>query len=105
MTRNANVLAKLSRPRLHSATARPRLFGRLDHLLRHAVVWIPGPPGAGKTTLMASYLDSRRLPAVWCQLDPGDRDPATFFYYLGLTAKQRAALPLLRPEHLADLSG
>ena len=38
--------------------------------------------GAGKTTLAASYLEEAGVPAIWHQIDPGDSDPATFFYYL-----------------------
>lgn len=75
-------LAKLSRPRLYDALARERLFSRLDELRRHPVVWIAGPHGAGKTTLVASYLEARKHRGIWYQLDAGDADVSTFFFYL-----------------------
>ena len=33
---------------------------------------------AGKTPLVATYLDARAIPSLWLQLDAGDADPATF---------------------------
>lgn len=99
-------LAKLTRPRLHHVLARNRLFAQLDESRAHAVVWVVGPPGSGKTALVASYIESARLPHVWYHLDGGDRDAATFFHYLSQAqaASRRAApLPLITPEHLADL--
>ena len=104
------VLAKLSRPKLFGALARERLFGVLDRHRAHPLIWVGGPPGAGKTTLVASYLETRRLDGFWYQVDSGDGDPATFFYYLGVAAAEvtRAKgkpLPLLTPEYLSDLPG
>jgi DNA-binding SARP family transcriptional activator len=64
-----------------------------------------GPPGAGKTTLVASYLVARKLPGLWYQVDQGDTDVATFFYYLARAAPgRRRALPLLRPEYRYGLA-
>jgi ATP/maltotriose-dependent transcriptional regulator MalT/DNA-binding SARP family transcriptional activator len=84
--------------------ARPRLFHRLDHH-RRPVTWVWGPPGSGKTTLVASYLKVRRIQSLWYQLDEADGDPATFLYHLGRAARdaapRQAPLPLLTLEYAA----
>jgi ATP/maltotriose-dependent transcriptional regulator MalT len=102
-------LAKLSRPRLHDAVPRERLFQLLDRARRHPIVWVGGPPGAGKTTLVGNWLEVRRIPYRWYQIDAGDADPATFFSYLvelaGDGSDRLAKLPYLTPEYLRDLSG
>ena len=92
----AGSLSKISRPVLYEPLARERLFDLLDQCSGGPVVWIRGPPGAGKTTLVASWLQAREPPAVWYQVDAGDQDPATFFYYLGLAGRswQRKQRPL-----------
>jgi LuxR family maltose regulon positive regulatory protein len=106
----APELAKLSRPRIYRVSPRERLFRLLDERREHPVVWLSGAPGAGKTVLVASYLEARKLAAVWYHVDPGDADPATFFYYLGLAAgrfggKKAPALPLFTDEYRRDLDG
>jgi len=110
MSRRTPQLAKLTRPRLARAVSRPRLFERLDEArATYPGVCVVGPPGAGKTTLVASWLDARRIKGIWYQVDAGDGDLATFFYYLGRAAapfirKGQPLLPLLTPEYLSDLS-
>lgn len=68
------------------------------------------PPGAGKTSLVSSFLTHARLPHIWYRIDPRDSDPGTFFYYLELAAKHVAArrrkpLPKLTGEYFANLRG
>lgn len=107
----APLLAKLTRPRLHDVLPRERLFALLDEAReRRRAICVVGPPGAGKTTLVATWLEDRGLTGPWFQVDPGDADLATFFYYLGLAAaefggKRMRALPLLTPEYLGDIEG
>jgi ATP/maltotriose-dependent transcriptional regulator MalT len=101
-------VAKVSEPRIARVVARARLFRRLDAARRHPVVWIQGLPGAGKTTLVASWLRSRGIRSLWYHLDAGDAELATFFYYLGIAARKaaprrRSPLPLLTPEYLQDV--
>lgn len=111
MPRNPPQLAKLTRPRVHKAVARERLFALLDNARNHnTATCVVGPPGAGKTTLVASWLDARNIRGIWYQVDPGDADLASCFYYLGQAAKTfgrkgHRPLPLLTPEHLQNLAG
>ncbi len=100
--------AKVARPILKGIVTRRRLFDRLDQLRDRHLIWVCGPAGCGKTTLVGSYLQAQGGSLLWYQADDGDRDPATFFYYLGLAAKSaaprhRKALPLLTPEYLSDV--
>ena len=72
------------------------------------VIWISGPPGCGKTTLVNSYLETRKIPCLWYQVEEADADAATFFYYLGQAerragGKKREPLPLLTSEYLHGL--
>ena len=103
-------LAKLSRPRLFDAVPRERLFERMDTHRQRPVIWIAGQPGSGKTTLVASYLASRKLGGLWYQADSADADPASFFYFAREASRQRPVRgtanpepPLLGSEHLQDL--
>ncbi len=109
MHKNKASIAKISRPNISGTVARKRLFTLLDDCRKRQIVWVAGPAGSGKTTLIANYLDERRLPCLWYQVDAGDADIAGFFYYLGLAAQKaaprfRKALPLLTPEYLRGVS-
>jgi len=95
-------LAKLSRPQLRSVYSRTRLFEQLDN--SRPITWITAPPGSGKTTLVSSYLESRKLTTLWYQIDLRDEDAPTLFHYLALAVKQnwprtRQTFPALSPEY------
>jgi ATP/maltotriose-dependent transcriptional regulator MalT/DNA-binding SARP family transcriptional activator len=103
------ALAKLTRPKLYDALPRPRLFSLLDEAATRPIVWVCAPPGAGKTTLVASYLEARDLRHVWYQADIGDTDPATFVHYMRTAAQQiagraGASLPVYSPEPHQNLA-
>lgn len=109
MTAQSTVSAKIARPTHSKPVQRQRLFDLLDQAAAKPVTWIAAPGGSGKSTLVASYLSTRTLPSLWYQCDAGDADLATFFYYMGLAAKQAAprhkkSLPLLTPEYFAGIA-
>lgn len=105
------ALAKLAAPQPSRAWPRRRLFDRLDEARRGGgIVWIAAPAGSGKTTLVASYLQARRLRAVWYRVDAADADVASFFHYLGLAAQAQPGrkpepLPAFTAEYLGGLPG
>lgn len=108
MEKNVTPIAKIVRPKLSGIFGRDRLFRLLDKGMRKPVVWVSAPAGSGKTTLVASYLDSRKVPCLWYQVDEGEGDIASFFYFMGVAAKKaaprhRKPLPLLTPEYLQGI--
>lgn len=83
---------------------RHRLFDLIEKKHRSPITWIAAPPGSGKTALVASYLAFHRQSCLWYQIDSGDDDIASFFYYLNLASRQvlpedSPSLPLLTSEY------
>lgn len=85
-------IARIIRPRFADIYQRKKLFKLLDKSRGHPLLWITGPPGYGKTILVSSYIESRKLSCLWYQADAGDGDIATFFYYMGLAARKASPL-------------
>lgn len=108
MTADKIILAKITRPAVYEPVQRERLFALLDDRKGQPITWLAAPGGAGKSTLVASYLDARSLSCIWYNCDERDADLATFFSYMGLAAKKTAPrfkkiLPLLTPEYLVGI--
>jgi ATP/maltotriose-dependent transcriptional regulator MalT len=94
----AQQLAKITPPRAPGAIRRPWLWARLDGIRRSGgVVWVSGPPGFGKTTLLASWIAERRIRPVWLRVDSGDVEAATLLDYLAEAARAGRRRPLRLP--------
>jgi LuxR family transcriptional regulator, maltose regulon positive regulatory protein len=59
----------------HPLVRRPRLEALLDDAERRHITLVSGLPGAGKTTLVASWLRSVDQPAAWVGLDGRANEP------------------------------
>lgn len=101
-------IAKISRPAFGNVFPRERLFLRMDETEKHLAIWVSGPAGIGKSTLISSYIDDQNLPCFWYQIDAGDKDVASFFHYLSQSAKSCGysgnLLPVYSPEHSENIS-
>ena len=102
------MLNKITLPQSRQLIRRPHLYDRMDPSGAKPSVWISGPAGSGKTSLMSSFLFDGPHPGVWYQVDAADKDLATFFYYLGKAVipvidDPGTPLPLLTPEYLMGI--
>ena len=102
-------LAKISRPQLPDLVSRKRLLTALDKGRESSIIWLTGPPGCGKTTLAAQFVETFAGNSVWYELDQGDTDVATCFHYLSravATSDRDSAihLPTFTPQYLSDLA-
>lgn len=108
-TDRKHSIAKVTRPHTSDTLDRDRLYALLDAGRSRPLLWIAGPGGSGKSTLVSGWLEERNLPCLWYQADEADADPSTFIYYLGLAAQQatprkKRRLPLLTHEYAAGMS-
>ncbi|MCY7389773.1 MAG: hypothetical protein LH481_17255 [Burkholderiales bacterium] len=100
--------AKFVGPDVGQAVFRTRLF-ELIEAREAACLWVHGPPGSGKTTLIASYLEAYRLSPVWYGVDAEDRELSTFFHFLAMAIKfsvpARHKMPVAEAESRDDWIG
>jgi LuxR family maltose regulon positive regulatory protein len=105
---------KLVAPNVAGLVARQRLFREIEQAPPKGVIWITAPPGAGKSSLGATWLYSGRSAArhghpLWYRMDEVDADPAIFFETLrlaiaALPGRPPGPLPRLTPEALPNLT-
>lgn len=93
---------KICAPNTAGVCPRPRLFARLEQGQTGQVTFLSAPAGAGKTTLVASFVEHQQRPMLWLTIDPDDTDPATFFTYFSRAvsaAKSRLTPPTYSPDY------
>ncbi|GGC59815.1 AAA family ATPase [Undibacterium terreum] len=100
--------AKISVPRFSGILQRPRLFQLLDEMNGAAAIWVSGPPGAGKTSLVGSYLEAAGAPVLWYHVDRSDSDLSSFFSYFSEALRQicppaMGTLPRFASEQTCNL--
>jgi DNA-binding SARP family transcriptional activator len=103
------IPAKISPPRSAETYRRGRLFRAIDLARRRRALWVAAPAGAGKTSVVTSYLSARRLPALWYNVDARDIDIANLFYYLSTAARvatrrRTLKIPAFQPENQAGVA-
>jgi LuxR family maltose regulon positive regulatory protein len=93
---------KLSTPTVRAELVpRPRLLTRLNEGLTGKLTLISAPAGFGKTTLLACWVQSCRLPAVWLSLDESDNEPVRFISYLVASLENAVDQPDTKEPPLA----
>ena len=66
------------RPKLQVLLERKEIFQAIQKKISYPVIWLEGPPGSGKTTLINSYLQYEKIPCIWYRLTEADNDIAVF---------------------------
>lgn len=101
--------AKVRMPQADGARLlqRPRLFDALD-ATGPPCTWVCGPPGAGKTVLLQTWLQARQSRVLWYRTDAGDADPALMPHFLKRAADSIAPglaerLPELTPDRFGGI--
>ncbi len=100
--------AKIIAPVYPSVFQRQRLLDRLTDNQHRPLVWVHGSPGAGKTTLISSWLKQQQTRFLWYRMDSGHNASADLFYFLTLAAqrnypKKQFKLPVFTAEYAGDI--
>jgi LuxR family transcriptional regulator, maltose regulon positive regulatory protein len=82
--------------------ARPALVERLRAASPGAVVCVVAPPGYGKTTLLAQWVQRKGDRVAWVTVDPHDNDPSVLLTYLAVALDRVAPIDPVVFEVLAS---
>ncbi|HXU67448.1 MAG TPA: BTAD domain-containing putative transcriptional regulator [Casimicrobiaceae bacterium] len=99
-------LAKLSPPRASNWLVRSRLNSLLDSATGTGAAWIAAEPGAGKSTLAATWASTRSGHLLWYRVDEADIDPGVAFgcfTALARAARRAGKLPIYRGRDVEKL--
>jgi LuxR family maltose regulon positive regulatory protein len=97
---------KLSTPAVRAELVpRPRLLARLNDGLASKLTLISAPAGFGKTTLLACWVQSCRLPVSWLSLDESENEPIRFIAYLVASLENAVGQPETKKPVLTHPSG
>ena len=108
----AVLSAKTSIPRQGQRICkRNRLHKQITDLLQKGNLWVGGPPGAGKTVLVADLAVRASTSVVWYEMDLLDSDLVTFFlsfpsafdFFFTTSSLPAPSLPKLLPEDMLAL--
>jgi len=93
------IRTKLYRPRITGdLVPRPRLLERLQKRRSRALTLVVAPAGYGKSTLVASWLETCDCPSAWLSLDEDDNDLLVFLSYFS------AAIRTMFPDAVRETS-
>ncbi len=79
---NVIIQTKITCPPVKNVVQRERLYERLDEGRKGKLTLISAPAGYGKTTLVASWIESRELDFKWITLDRFDTSVSQILHYL-----------------------
>ena len=88
-------------PRTHDHVRRPGLLGQITKFHRQRpITWVVGLPGAGKTSLVARWVEESRGKTLWYRFDERDGDGAGLLDALNASGR----LPVWSPENQVELA-
>jgi LuxR family transcriptional regulator, maltose regulon positive regulatory protein len=83
--------SKLRRPLIRPETVyRSSLIEQLAREDTHPIVSVAAPPGFGKTTLLAQWVEHSGNAVAWVSVDERDNDPKILLRYVARPFRQRS---------------
>ncbi|MCB1985920.1 MAG: hypothetical protein H6936_02325 [Burkholderiales bacterium] len=105
---NKRYPTKIVPPSCEYVFERERLFKLIEEKQTYRVIWVNGPPGAGKTIFIASLLKRQQAKFLWYRIDSSGNKWEDIFYFLTLAANKnypwkKLKLPTFTTEYSGDI--